>query len=115
MDYELRERVARIEVSVIHLTEMMRQHGERLGAKDERLRNTGQRVARLETEAIGTAKSLVRLTTTTENVRKSLERSQFLMDILRYAAAGIILLLAILGKGDMGMAVSIVARLLGAG
>lgn len=115
MDYELRERVARIEVSVIHLTEMMRQHGERLGAKDERLRNTGQRIARLESEAIGTAKSVAKLTKTSEHLKKSIDRSQLIMDLLRYAAAGIILLLAILGKGDMGMAVSIVAKVLGAG
>lgn len=111
---DLRERLARLETSQHHTGDWLRHIAAQVQAQDERIRKIGSRLGQAAdtvTLHIATLKKLEGLPSAIE--RAEAER-KFRLDVLRYAAAGAIVIAVALAKGEISAVLDIVKVVLGA-
>jgi hypothetical protein len=105
---DLRERLARLETGHQHTTDWLRHVAEQTQGLDERVRKTAD-IVTTHTAALAKLDGLPSRLERDEAERK------FKTDLLRYAAAGAIVIAVALSKGDLSQVAQIVSLLLGKG
>jgi hypothetical protein len=112
---DLRERLARLETGQHHMQDWLRHVAEQVTAHDDRLRKIGSRAGQTADTVAQHTATLTKL----DGLPSALERAEaerkFRLDVLRYAAAGAIVIAVALSKGDLSQVGQIVGLLLGKG
>jgi hypothetical protein len=113
--YVLRERVVRLEMDRQHQHEWTKSIANQVAGIDERVRKNGTRIQQSQDRLIGQAEFLVELKAIPARMEALERSSKAKADMVRYVVAAAVMGLAIAGKGDMGEAVKLLAKVAGIG
>ena len=110
---DLRERLARLETGQHHTSDWLRHVAGQVEAQDDRLRRLSSRLGQTADTVTGHTATLAKL----DGLPSSLERAEaerkWRLDLLRYTAAGAIVIAVTLVKGDLSAVAGILSVLLG--
>jgi predicted nucleic acid-binding Zn-ribbon protein len=112
---DVRERLARIETSAQHMTAALTAHHDRLTTGDQRFHRLEDRVKSMEDEGRRAIEDLTKVKELPKRLETLEAKQRAWKDVAQYAAAGLVLLLALLGKISMPDALKIFGKAFGIG
>ncbi len=110
---DVRERLARLETSASYSSHAIHQHHDRLLTGDGRFSRLEERMTKLEQEGRRAIEDLTKVKTLPERLDAIEAKSRAWKDVLQYAAAGLVLVLALLGKISMPEALKMFGKAFG--
>lgn len=110
---DLRERLARLETGASYSARSLQAHHDRLLTGDGRFSRLEERMSKLEDEGRRAIEDLTKVKELPKRLETIEAKSRAWKDVLQYAAAGLVLVLALLGKISMPEALKLFGKAFG--